>query len=172
LLFSLQAPEARLAPPSLSRPWCVASRPRGRTARFPDRLPRPAAAPPYPPSAAPAPLRPACRASLPPPPPPVPPPHPPPRPHARPGERAALPFPPHVPPFPPPAVGPRSPPRPSTRAAGLLETTTQPRDHGGAPERRPKQRWSAEATVHALCVRLSCDSYLTILAGREVCYVF
>src|SRR5699024_902988 len=87
-------------------------------------------------------------------------------------DRAALPFPTLVPRFPPPAVGPRSTPRPSTRAEGLLETTTQPRDHGGAPERRPKQRWSAEATVHALCVRLSCDSYLTILAGREVCYVF
>jgi hypothetical protein len=35
-----------------------------------------------------------------------------------------------------------------------------------------KQRRSAEATVRTLCVRLSCDSYLTILAGREVCYVF
>src|SRR5699024_6444136 len=66
-----------------------------------------------------------------------------------PGDRAALPFPSLVPRFPPPAVGPRSTPRPSTRAEGLLETTTQPRDHGGAPERRPKQRWSAEATVHA-----------------------
>src|SRR5699024_8105883 len=36
----------------------------------------------------------------------------------------------------------------------------------------PTQRWSADATVRTLCVRLSCDSYLTILAGREVCYVF
>src|SRR5699024_12239037 len=35
-----------------------------------------------------------------------------------------------------------------------------------------KPLWRVETTMSALCVRLSCDSYLTILAGREVCYVF
>jgi hypothetical protein len=30
----------------------------------------------------------------------------------------------------------------------------------------------AQSPLSPLCVRLSCDSYLTILAGREVCYVF
>src|SRR5699024_7861385 len=82
------------------------------------------------------------------------------------------------------------------RSALRVETTVERRDHGGGhwvpgtPRRNhggvprprwrllgaglsaPKPLWRAETTVHALCVRLSCDSYLTILAGREVCYVF
>src|SRR5699024_1806550 len=68
----------------------------------------------------------------------------------------------------------------------IVETTLACRDHGGVQKLRwsadrsraqnnaaaPTLRWRAETTVYALCVRLSCDSYLTILAGREVCYVF
>src|SRR5699024_6831051 len=36
-------------------------------------------------------------------------------------------------------------------AEDLFETTTQPRNNGGAPESRPRQRWSAETTegVHS-----------------------
>src|SRR5699024_5778949 len=54
----------------------------------------------------------------------------------------------------------------------LVETTAERRDHCARPGGASRQRRSVETTARALCVRLSCDSYLTILAGREVCYVF
>lgn len=35
-----------------------------------------------------------------------------------------------------------------------------------------KNGLGVEKRMRTLCVRLFCDSYLTTLAGREVCYVF